>query len=505
MLTMAQVDCITTLRQSDGKSVSEIARIMGISWRTAKKYADGEGLKLESGPRRRRQRPVMEPFAEVVDAWLAEDQLRRAKHRRTARVIHRQLRELDYGGSERTVRAYVRAAKDRLREERAERYVRLEHPPGRAQVDFGWADVIDGSSCQIVRMPYLTMSFPYSNAHVDWLLPAENSECFLHGLGCLFAVIGGIPGEIWFDHLSAAVKEVLGGGEREVTAAFAEFRRHYGFQAVFCHRGRGHEQGSVEGKVGYVRRNDLTPLVVVHDLEAANRELLRRAEADRERPHYLKGTSIRQLWADDRRQLLPLPREAYVAVKARTAVVNRVGEVQVEGERYRVPSARPGQRVFVKLFWDRIEVFDAYGEIRLSQGPRRYAFRAEQVDWVAELAIFRHKPRAIEHATCLKALPASLRQFALEVPLAERRGRVETLMALLGKYELALVEQTVKQGAGYDLSDLGSLQAIADYRAAQPAERVPLAEPHTPAACRDWRAELGSYNALLGEVTRDDG
>ena len=42
MLAMTRVNLIRSLRNGEGKSISEISEIMRVNWRTAKKYADGE-------------------------------------------------------------------------------------------------------------------------------------------------------------------------------------------------------------------------------------------------------------------------------------------------------------------------------------------------------------------------------------------------------------------------------------------------------------------------------
>ena len=40
MITMTDINTIKNLRNAHGKSIREISRILGVDWRTAKKYAD---------------------------------------------------------------------------------------------------------------------------------------------------------------------------------------------------------------------------------------------------------------------------------------------------------------------------------------------------------------------------------------------------------------------------------------------------------------------------------
>lgn len=83
----------------------------------------------------------------------------------------------------------------------------LESKPGSAQVDFGEAP-FKYKGEQIV-LPYLVLSYPYSNAFYFQVFPSQNRECFLEGLKRIFHHMGGVPKTIRFDNLSAAVKKVL--------------------------------------------------------------------------------------------------------------------------------------------------------------------------------------------------------------------------------------------------------------------------------------------------------
>ncbi|MGG1690909.1 hypothetical protein ABDH65_12755 [Heyndrickxia ginsengihumi] len=44
MLAMSDINCIKHLRNKKGLSITKIKGTLGINWRTAKKYADGDQL-----------------------------------------------------------------------------------------------------------------------------------------------------------------------------------------------------------------------------------------------------------------------------------------------------------------------------------------------------------------------------------------------------------------------------------------------------------------------------
>jgi hypothetical protein len=80
--------------------LSEIVRATKTTWRTAKKYADGQGT-MQKGPRqRRRARVLKDVYREALETWILEDERRPRKHRRAAQALYNQLvEEKGYRGS----------------------------------------------------------------------------------------------------------------------------------------------------------------------------------------------------------------------------------------------------------------------------------------------------------------------------------------------------------------------------------------------------------------------
>jgi len=496
MLEMARIDCIRVLRQWEGKGISEISRIMGVDWRTARKYADAEELPVPK--QRRRHKPKADPFMEHLEAMILEDMNRPAKQRRTAKAMYDQLVALGYQGSDRTVRHWVRRLKPRLYAERQERFVRLEHSPGEAQVDFGEAWMFEESPGARMKKFYcLVVSFPHSNATLSRALPSENGECFLSGLQSIFEEAGGVPPAIVFDNLSPAVQAIQG-DDRELTDLFKAFKWHYRFESRFCNPASPHEKGNVENKVGYVRRNALSPPPVVKDLEQMNAILRERAQQDLERIHYRKKVPVGALWEEDCEAFLPLPNNQYDVFRTQVARVNRVSEIRVHGDSYRIPRAYPGQRVLVKIRWDHLEVCNEDGG-KIGHCPRQYAFDAKEVDWKAELEIFMDKPRAVEQAVCLRVFPPVLRDFILKEEIRRRPRRIRTLIALFDRgYGLEDLERMVHLAAMYGRTDEASLMVLAGYR---DWHQTPIDDPYTPEVVRNWKPDMNHYALLTAGLT----
>ena len=55
---------------------------------------------------------------------------------------------------------------------------------------------------------------------------------------------------------------------------FAELQSHYLFEDRFGRPGKGNDKGKVEGLVGFVRRNFMTPLPVADSFDALNARFL---------------------------------------------------------------------------------------------------------------------------------------------------------------------------------------------------------------------------------------
>ncbi|MDO9529949.1 MAG: hypothetical protein Q7J27_12455 [Syntrophales bacterium] len=224
---------------------------------------------------------------------------------------------------------------------------------------------------------------------------------------------------------------------------------------------------------------------------------------DRKQMHYEKKQPIELLWKEDEAMLLALPATPFEAIRPATDTVNKYGEISVGDEVYHVPKAHHKQRVFIKLHWDKLEIFDEYGETKLAESPRQYAFKAEAIDWAAELEIYRHKPRAIKQATYLKALPAIVKNYLLPPEFNERRKRVSNVITLLEKHSILEVAATIQKGVDYNATDLASLVMMSGYCKASESPK-PMAELWTPSSVAEWKPDLTAYDHLSpGGDTRE--
>lgn len=250
MLSVTDIQYIRQEVNVKGHSYAEVARRTKFDERTVKKYADQDEFNLEPRIRKAHPSPVMDPVKPIIDRWLLEDMKKKKKDRRTAQRMWKLLvKEEKFEGSARSVRAYVAKRKRELLEASDDAALPLKAKPGDAQVDFGEAPFKRHG--EVIDLPYLVLSFPYSNAFYKQVFESENQDCFLEGLKRIFHHIGGVPRSIRFDNLAPAVKKILPHGKRELTEGFEQFALHYGFDYEFCNPGAGQEKGHVEAMVKY--------------------------------------------------------------------------------------------------------------------------------------------------------------------------------------------------------------------------------------------------------------
>ena len=140
-----------------------------------------------------------------------------------------------------------------------------------------------------------------------------------------FHYFGGVFRRLRYDNLSSAVKKILRGYERELTARFIAFRSHWQYQAVFCTPGEGHEKGGVEGEVGYFRRNHWVPIPVAGDLAELNAKLLVDCHDDENRRIAGRQESVGALLLTEKEHLLPLPAEDFELAEVSFPKVDQAG------------------------------------------------------------------------------------------------------------------------------------------------------------------------------------
>lgn len=480
MMKVDQINSIICLVNREDKSYAETAKILNIDPRTVKKYADlnDHNPKLQ---RKKTTAPVMDPVKPIIDEWLEGDEKVPKKQRHTARRIYDRLCE-EYGftGSDRSVRDYVSKRKKEIYGSIGQEYLPLTEVAGDAQFDFGEVLVIYED--QEVKMHEAVLTFPHANAGFSQLFFSNNQECVLEFLKRVFHYIDAVPRCIRFDNLTPVVYKD-NNGKRILTDGVQRFANHYGFQCEFCNPAKGNEKGNVENKVGYIRRNWFTPVPRFSnftELENFNKSLFDKAVKDMNRNHYAKDVPIKQLWEEDLKQCHNVSSIEYDCYRLEQFKADKRGLVHVEKNVYSASPKLAGQKVWVKIYCNHIEILDKDYQ-PVCKHIRVYGSNIRKVDWSLYLSTLRKKPRALQNTDFYQALPIQW-QNLLEESLEPEKI-------------LADVEYMLKLNKVQYAPDIANFLEYYDYDL---LSNVVEANPKDYLLLPTYNPDLSTYDRLLG-------
>lgn len=434
---MEKIAEIQKMYHEENKSLRGIAAEMGCDFKTVRKYAYMDDFNIEI-PIKQTRGQKLDPFKDLIDYWMEEDLKEHPKQRHTAKAIHRELKKhypKEFDVSPRSVRTYVAEKKKEfvMTKKSNQGYIPLEHAPGTAQADFGEAYFIENGIRQ--KGHYLNISFPYSNAGFCQLFKSENQECIFQGLKNIFEYLGGVPISITFDNTKTIVKKIKDYGNRDLTDFFMRFKFHYKFTGIFCNPSSGHEKGSVEGKVGYHRRNMLVPVPKIKDINEFNRELLEECQKDMERIHYKKDKLISDLFKEDIMALKMLPNDSFEVFKLQKAVANKYGKIKYETNTYSASPEFAQQEVWVKASAGEIQILDEDKNL-IQSHKRLYGKQPESMNWTPYVGLIAQRPTSLKYTGFFKDLPQTIQEYFEQLKYQEKKTALTALSNMIKETDM---------------------------------------------------------------------
>lgn len=425
-----------------GMSQREASKHFGISRDTVRKMMT---YSVPPGYRRRApvRRPKLEAFIPIIDGWLEADRTVPRKQRHTAKRVFDRLRdEHGFAGGYTIIKDYMR---DRDRRGQ-EMFVPLAHPAGHGQADFGEAVVVIGGVEQ--KAHFFVLDLPHSDACYVRAYPAAVAEAWVDGHVHAFAFFGAVPQSIVYDNDRCLVAKILPDGTRKRATLFSGFLSHYLVRDRYGRPGKGNDKGSVEGLVGYARRNFMVPIPCFATWEDFNlwlEDQCRKRQGDR-----LRGESetIGERLQRDLVAMRPLPASPFDACDQAGGRVSSQALVRYRTNDYSVPVAYGHQDVWTRGYVD--EVVIGCGGETIARHPRSYEREEVVFDPLHYLPLIEQKINALDQAAPLQGweLPeafATLRRL-MEARMGKqgRRAYVQVLR-LLESFDLADLHAAVKQ------------------------------------------------------------
>jgi len=441
---------------TQGVSKRQVLADTGIHWKTLEKilaHSEPPGYRRK----KERRKPKIGPYLERIREIIKEDKDVPRKQRHTAKRIFDRLLEEGYQGGYSGVKSAVREIKQR----RQEVFVPLAHPPGEAQVDFGFA--LARMMGVLMKVAFFVMVLPSSDAFFVQAFPRECTEVYWEAHRRAFEYFGAVPTRISYDNSCILVRRILATGKQRLTEALLKLQSHYLFDHHFCNLGRGNEKGVVEGIVKFARRNFMVPVPEVRSFAELNERLAQACRDDLARRVRGKPSVKGELLKEDQAAMRPLPDAPFTACRQLSTVASSLSLVRFDRNDYSVPVRCAHHPVVVKGYVDRVEI--CCRDAVVARHDRLWKKEDVRFDPVHYLALLERKPGALDHARPLAGwdLPECFgvlrRRLEAEADGAGTREYIRVLR-LLEKYPLMALARAVGRGL-----DCGALtrDAIAQF------------------------------------------
>jgi transposase len=425
---------IRHLRLQNKLSLRQIARELGLSYTTTQKWAQRQSYQKPSAPKRQSK----------LDAFKGQIIRLLERHDYSARQIFQQIQEGGYGGRYTLVKEFVH----QVRPQRRPAFLTLHFQPGEcAQVDWGCAGSVPVGSTRR-RLSFFIMVLAFSRKMYLEFTLAETLEHFLCCHQHAFEYFGGLTAQVWVDNCKVAVLS-RAPGSIAFNPSYLDFAQHYGFEIRACGVGQPQEKGRVESAVAYVKKNFL------HGLELSDFQIINPAARHwldtvaNVRVHGQTHKTPQELFAQEK--LKPLHPLAYQAAVLDSVRVNSQFRIRVDGNRYSVPCQYASSKLWLKLFSDRLLIYDR--EKLVAEHVRSYDRNQdyELADHVQPLLLERKKAR--DQKLFLRFLALCPRAHDYYRQLEQRRlnpkHHVQKIVALSELYGSEAVAQAMEDAFTY--------------------------------------------------------
>jgi transposase len=461
MIAYAQWCRLKELAERDRLSAAQIARELGLSARTVRKW-----LTEPYRPRKRAPRAShLDPFKGQIMGMVKE-------HPYSAVQVLAVLRDQGFTGGITTVKDYIQQIRPRGREA----FLTLSFAPGEcAQVDWGSWEMIDVGNTRR-RLSFFVMVLGYSRMlYVEFTL-GQSQEHFLLAHRHAFEFFGGVPAKIMCDNCKTAVLSHPHGLHPLLNPRYADFAGHYGFTVKACNVRKANEKGIVENAVGYVKHNflggrpinefaSLNPAVGLWLEQTANVRIHGRT---RQRPV--------DMFLAEKPLLRPLSPHAYDCALIDSARVDRQFRVRVDANRYSVPARYAGRKLLLKLYPERLCLYD--GEKLVAEHLRCYDRGRDIESPEHAQPLLARKHRADEQHLLKRFLALSPRAETYYRQLAERkltwRLHLRKIVALADAYGAEKVARALADALAYQAFSSDYIANILEQRERRLPEPGPL-------------------------------
>lgn len=441
---------ILALHYSDKRSIKSIAREFGIDPKTVRRVVRRREVHLEMKSGKRRS--ILDPFKSELTEFLKKD-----PHIRNTSLLNH-LRTRGYTGGISILNDFMKLERGRFVRPR-EAFLRLEFAPGEvAQVDWGEFGDVFGDG---IKIHCFAMVLAYSRMIYVEFTRSERFEEFIRCHENAFRFFGGVPRECWYDNLTTAVSDRMGGLVR-FNARFMAYMGHHGTRPHACNVARGNEKGRVEDLIKYIRMNfwggrsfsnfdDLTTQLLVWRNQTAN-----------QREHRTTRRVVRIMFeSEEKSKLLVLNPVPYDTEEIFSRSVTSDFHLQYETNRYSVPWTLVGMTITVRVNNRELKIY--YNEKFICSHARSYLKNKVFTTEAHRTGLLERKPGATRETWQLgyvKSLGPRMAEYVELVRQGPRSLKYELtrLVALVTVYGEAMVLDACAECLGSGIVGVDNLE-----------------------------------------------
>jgi transposase len=329
-----------------GLSQREIARKLGISRNTVKKYVENpESCIKDTGTCERQS--ILDPYEGAIKAWLDEDEYYKSTW------IYDRLVNQGYTGSYETVKRKVGKLK---KNKQKIAYMRFETEPGhQAQVDFGefQIDLPDGS---VKKLYLFSMILGYSRKiYTEFIEKCDMPsflDCHIHA----FDYFKGVPDQILYDRMKNVYIAKLA-GKHKFNATLIGFALHYGFTPQVAPAYAAWVKGKVERPYTFIREGFWRGYGYLNTARA-NKDLWSWILKKDERIHGTTHEKVSVRFEREQPHLNLIPYQVFDTSYRIYRKVYKDCTVHFESNRYVLPHPLVGKQVILRMKNDQLRIFE---------------------------------------------------------------------------------------------------------------------------------------------------
>jgi len=392
----------------------------------------------------------------------------------TASRLYQMVRERGYAGGPDHFRHLVAHYRPRPQ---PEAYLRLRTLPGeQAQVDWAHFGKIRIGRAERTLMAFVMVLSFSRQIFLRFFLDARMSN-FLRGHEAAFQAWGGLPRVLLYDNLKSAVLERQGEAIR-FHPTLLEFAAQYRFEPRPVAVARGNEKGRVERAIRFIREGFFAARTWrdLDELNAQAEAWCGGQAADRPCPED-RSRSVREVFAEEREQLLGLPENPYPCDERVEVRVGKTPYVRFDLNDYSVPHTQVRRLLSVVASPTRIRILD--GASLIAEHPRSYDKGAQIEDEAHLAALSAAKRQARHHRAQDRLAQAAPSSQPLLVQAAERGDNLGSITAallrLLERYGAAELEAAIGEALRRGVPHPNAVRLSLERRREQRDQAPPVA------------------------------